>query len=41
MNIHTAEDALFTAWRANHPGFVADGVVDEGAFLNSASTVTQ
>jgi hypothetical protein len=36
MNIRTSEDELFAEWRAKRRGFVADGVVDESAYLQSS-----
>ena len=35
MNIRQQEEALFEEWRAVRPAFVADGVVDESAYLAS------
>ena len=36
MGIRDAEEQLFSEWRAARPGFVADGVVDEAAYLASS-----
>jgi len=36
MNIGTSEAELFSEWSAKRPGFVADGVVDENAYLQSS-----
>jgi len=36
MNIRTSEEELFAEWRAKRRGFVADGVVDESAYLQSS-----
>ena len=35
MNIRQQEETLFKEWRAVRPAFVADGVVDESAYLAS------
>jgi len=36
MDIRASEEILFTEWHAKRPGFVADGVVDENAYLLSS-----
>ena len=35
-NIRRCEDELFAEWREKRPGLVADGIVDEEAFLSSS-----
>ncbi len=35
MHINALEDQLFTEWKQNRPGFVADGVVDSATYLIS------
>jgi hypothetical protein len=36
VKIRALEDVLFAEWRRNRPGFVADGAVDETAYLASS-----
>lgn len=36
MNIRTSEEELFAEWRPKRRGFVADGVIDESAYLQSS-----
>jgi hypothetical protein len=36
MNIRQSENELFAEWSSKRPGFVADGVVDENAYLQSS-----
>ena len=36
MSILEAEDLLFSEWKVNRPGFVADGVADEKAYMASS-----
>ncbi len=36
MNIRALEEDLFTEWRRHRPNFVADGVADEVAYLESS-----
>ncbi len=36
MSIRASEEELFAEWRAKRPGFVADGVADEDAYLQSS-----
>jgi len=36
MSIQQEEESLFAEWREKRPGFVADGVVDENAYLASS-----
>ena len=39
MSIRIDEDQLFEVWKAGRPGFVADGVVSEEAFLTSSPRI--
>jgi hypothetical protein len=39
MSIRSREDALFEQWKMGRKGFVADGVVDEKAYLASSTKI--
>ena len=39
MTIKEQEDSLFAEWRINRKGFVADGVADENAYLQSGKKI--